>query len=108
MFETKDFYNQKGEKFIEYPEQFPCGITNLIAVKNGIFISDCGNNRFSDYEERGMKFFDHQNKKVYQICPSFLSQGQSAVSLKNLGNNRFILIFSDNGNSLKVMVIIQN
>jgi hypothetical protein len=28
--------------------------------------------------------------------------------LKNLGNNRFILIFSDNGNSLKIMVIKQN
>ncbi len=102
MFETKDFYNQKGEgeKFIEYPEQFTGGIINLIAVKNGIFISNCVN--------KGIKFFDHQNKKVYQICPSFSSNETSAISLKNLGNNRFILIFSDNENSLKVVVIIQN
>ncbi len=55
MFETKDFYNQKGEKFIEYPENFGV-INNLIAVKNGIFISEFGN--------KGLKFFDHQNKKV--------------------------------------------
>jgi hypothetical protein len=50
MFETNDVYNQKGEKFIEYPENFD-GINNLIAVKNGIFISTWGN--------KGIKFFDH-------------------------------------------------
>ncbi len=51
MFETKDVYNQKEEKFIEYEELFTNGINNLIAVKNGIFISNS--------DERGMKFFDH-------------------------------------------------
>ena len=57
MFEAKDFYNQKGEKFIEYEEKFTNGINNLLAVKNGIFISEFGN--------KGLKFFDHKNKKVY-------------------------------------------
>ena len=57
MFETKDVYNQKGEKFIEHQGNFPAGINNLISVKNGIFISELDNS--------GLKFFDHQNKKVY-------------------------------------------
>ncbi len=39
MFETKDFYNQKGEQFIELYNEFTYGINNLIAVKNGIFIN---------------------------------------------------------------------
>ena len=98
IYEIKDFCNQKGVNFFEYPEKFPHGIINLMAVKNGIFISDLG--------ESGIKFLDLQKKKVYQISPSFKSQGLSSHSLKNLGNNRFILIFSDNRNSLKVMVKI--
>jgi hypothetical protein len=58
MYETKDVYDQKGAaKFIEYEEQFQSGINNLIAVKNGIFISD--------FDNRGVKFLDHRNKKVY-------------------------------------------
>jgi hypothetical protein len=57
LYKTKDVYNKKGEKFIEYQEIFPNGINNLIAVKNGIFISEFG--------FRGIKFFSHQNKKVY-------------------------------------------
>jgi uncharacterized membrane protein (DUF441 family) len=32
-------------------------INKLIAVNNGIFISNWG--------DKGIKFFDHQNKKVY-------------------------------------------
>ncbi len=99
MYETKDVYNQNGEKFIEHDEQFPGCVNNLSAVKNGIFISD--------WDQKGIKFFDHQNKKVYQISPSFISQGWSANSLINLGNNRFILLFCDNRNSIKVMVKIQ-
>ncbi len=62
MYETKDVYEQKGEKFIEHEEQFPKGVNNIIAVKNGMFISERGN--------KGIQFFDHQNKKVYQISPS--------------------------------------
>ncbi len=43
IYETKDVYNQKEEKFIEYKEQFKDGIINLKAVKNGFFFSICGN-----------------------------------------------------------------
>jgi hypothetical protein len=56
MYETKDVYNQKGEYFIEYLV-FGESINNIIAVKNGIFISEFGTN--------GIKFFDHQNKNFY-------------------------------------------
>jgi hypothetical protein len=42
MFETKDYFNQKIVKLIEYEERYAYGINNLIAVKNGIFISFCG------------------------------------------------------------------
>ncbi len=42
MFETKDFYNQKGEQFIEYEELYYGGVNNIVAVKNGIFICSRG------------------------------------------------------------------